>query len=115
MVQQKQQQKKVRPMLLSDKGETISPPHPTGRYDQRIENGHGGYVYMKAGRLHREDGPAVTWIDGTQMSYFEGKLHGVPAVIHPDGRTEDWNHGELLRADPPPMSPAAALMAEAGQ
>lgn len=102
------QQKQSRPPTATDKGEKLSTPHPTGKYDQLIDNGHGGFIYMKIGRLHREDGPAVSWLDGTEMWYFEGKLHrdGGPAVTHPDGRTEDWNHGVLVHADP--TAPTAA-------
>ena len=57
-------------------------------------------MYVRAGRLHREDGPAIVWVDGTQLWYFDGRLHreGGPAVIHPDGRTEHFTHGVAVKA-----------------
>ena len=42
-------------------------------------------------RLHREDGPAVIYANGTQLWYIDGNMHRIngPAVIHPDD-TQEW-------------------------
>ena len=42
--------------------------------------------YDKKGELHREDGPAVEWNDGTKEWYRHGKLHRVdgPAIEYSD-------------------------------
>jgi hypothetical protein len=41
----------------------------------------------KDGHLHREDGPAIVYKDGTQFWWLNDKLHREdgPAVIFPDG------------------------------
>jgi hypothetical protein len=31
--------------------------------------------YNSKGKLHREDGPAVEWVNGTKVWYINGKLH----------------------------------------
>ncbi len=74
---------------------------------------------MSDGKLHRTDGPAITWPDGSEQWYSEGKMHRLdgpaftatggteewwvggnrhrtdgPAVIHPDGRLEWWENDE---------------------
>lgn len=57
------------------------------------------------GQLHREDGPAVEWADGTKMWFQNGKLHrdGAPAVELADGGQEWHRHGKLHREDGPAM------------
>jgi len=47
----------------------------------------GAYYYFRDDQPHREDGPAVVWIDGSVQYYIEGKLHRTdgPAVVHADG------------------------------
>ena len=53
--------------------------------------------YNKRGQLHRDDGPARIWPDGTTEWWVEHKRHRLdgPAVIHPDGRQEWWINGIL--------------------
>ena len=43
------------------------------------------------GKLHRDDGPAMIWADGTEEWFFNGKRHRTdgPAAIWADG-TEEW-------------------------
>jgi len=59
------------------------------------------YVKMVQGqyRLHREDGPAVLYPNGTKKWYQEGNLHREdgPAVEYCDGRTEWWVNGKQAR------------------
>lgn len=86
---------------VADGGEKLYAPDPAGGWNQRYPNGHGGWLYRLDGHLHRLDGPAVTWRDGTELWYRHGKLHrdDGPAVsggIHGD---EYWLDG--VRTDAP--------------
>ena len=53
--------------------------------------------------LHREDGPAVIWSDGTKWWYRNGKIHCVdgPAVIWPDGSKFWYRNGLRHRTGGP--------------
>ena len=55
------------------------------------------------GKLHREDGPAVEYPDGTKQSYLNGSLHrlGGPAVEYSSGTKEWWVNGKPHREDGP--------------
>ncbi len=59
--------------------------------------------WYKAGKLHRENGPAVIFLDGEQWWFKNGKLHREdgPAVIDPYGTQEWWKEGEWHREDGP--------------
>lgn len=59
--------------------------------------------WLKDGVLHREDGPAAIWPDGTLQWYYQGKLHrdGGPAIEMPDGHQEWYQHGQRHREDGP--------------
>ena len=60
-------------------------------------------IWLKNGKLHREDGPAIEKADGTKEWRIHGKLHreGGPAIKIP-GEYEAWQiHGELHRGDGP--------------
>lgn len=52
------------------------------------------------GEYHREDGPAIEYIDGQlkgfSIWYFHGKLHNLdgPAVIRIDGYLDYWINNE---------------------
>jgi hypothetical protein len=50
------------------------------------------------GRLHREDGPAVEWPDGSKEWYLDGKRHREdgPAVESSDGVNEWYIRGKKL-------------------
>lgn len=54
---------------------------------QRIDKNENRIFYYHDDLLHREDGPAVEWIDGYQEWYHHGKLHRLdgPAIVHPYG------------------------------
>ena len=61
------------------------------------------------GNLHREDGPAATWMGGSQAWYQNGELHregGQPAITWADGTQEWWENGER-QSDPTPPKPMA--------
>jgi hypothetical protein len=51
--------------------------------------------YYKNDYLHRVDGPAVIYPNGTKGYYKDGKIHrdDGPAVIYQNGRTEYWKNG----------------------
>jgi len=61
------------------------------------------YWYNQNGLLHREDGPAVEWIDGTKEWYRNGLLHREdgPASEWADGTKEWYRNGWLHREDGP--------------
>ena len=60
----------------------------------------GDIYYYKKGTdiLHREDGPAVEYADGSKMWYFNGNRHREdgPAIIHHSGHSEWWVEGNPL-------------------
>ena len=55
------------------------------------------------GRLHRDDGPAQIWPDGSQYWYQHGNLHrdDGPAWIWPHGKQQWYQHGMRHREDGP--------------
>ena len=59
--------------------------------------------YNNAGELHRDDGPAVEWYDGTKDWYQNGQLHrtDVPAIERSNGTKEWFQNGQRHRADGP--------------
>ena len=44
----------------------------------------------EAGEVHREDGPAVEYTDGTKFWYVNGNLHRL------DGPAVEWSNGDKL-------------------
>lgn len=61
-------------------------------YSDRIE------YYNHNNLLHRLDGPAIIWKDGTQKWYYLGEVHSIagPAVIKNDGTVEYWIRNNKL-------------------
>jgi hypothetical protein len=53
-------------------------------------------AYYKGYLIHRENGPAVIWNDGSASWYFEGKRHRIdgPAIEYKDGRRYWYLHGK---------------------
>ena len=53
--------------------------------------------------LHKEDGPAVVWVDGEQSWWVDGDVHRTngPAVVYADGTKEWRQHGQAHRVDGP--------------
>ena len=51
--------------------------------------------------LHREDGPAIEYPDGTKFWYINGLIHREdgPACEHADGHKSWYQHGKLHRID----------------
>ena len=57
---------------------------------------HGRYqIRNSKGHLHREDGPAIIFPDGTQYWHRNGEFHrdDGPAIIYPDGRQHWYRNG----------------------
>ena len=56
----------------------------------------GTRYWYNAGLLHRLDGPAVEFTDGSAEWWLNGELHCEtgPAIIHNDGTEEWWINGE---------------------
>lgn len=54
-------------------------------------------------KLHRLDGPAIIWSDGTKYWYQNNKFHrdNGPAVIKADGIQRWYQNGKLHRVDGP--------------
>jgi len=61
------------------------------------------YWFNDQNKLHREDGPAAEFADGTKHWYQHGKLHRVdgPAIECPDGTKWWYQHGNCHRDDGP--------------
>jgi hypothetical protein len=79
------------------------------RVDYQIRFGYSVTVrprlikWTKNGQLHRADGPAYEWPDGTKEWWQNGQLHRAdgPAYERPDGTKEWWQNGRRHRADGP--------------
>ena len=74
----------------------------------RREKGVGkAEVWLAGSRLHRDDGPAATWVGGSEAWYQEGELHreGGPAVTWADGTEEYWENGHPLPNPNPKLTP----------
>ena len=61
------------------------------------------HYYNSAGKLHRENGPAVEYADGHVEWYQNGLLHRNhgPAAIWWNGTKEWYQNGQLHRIDGP--------------
>ena len=59
-------------------------------YTVKVQD-NGDKFWFLNGKLHREDGPAIEWADGTNHWYRNGKLHREdgPAVEYPSA-TKFW-------------------------
>ena len=60
--------------------------------DNSIIDDDGNIFWCQDGLLHRDDGPAIEWINGDKYWYKNGKLHRIdgPAVEWTDGSGEYW-------------------------
>ena len=61
---------------------------------------HGKYYYKDRGMtiLHRLDGPAVEWADGSKAWWVDGKRHRLdgPAYEYADGHKSWWVDGVFI-------------------
>jgi len=65
-------------------------------HDPEIDQAGNKYWYNEDRQLHREDGPAVIWTDGSKHWYLNNKLHREdgPAVEYGNGDKEWWVNGK---------------------
>ncbi len=82
---------------------------------QMVRNRRGTFYFDQPGswvnddglpiwkHLHRLDGPAALWSDGSQVWYLNGLRHRLdgPAVIYAYGTQEWWANGQQHRTDGP--------------
>jgi len=63
------------------------------------------YWYLN-GILHREDGPAVEYIDGSKLYYLNEKLHREdgPAIEYADGTKVWWLNGKFIAGGERPQN-----------
>ena len=67
------------------------------KYKVKVYENGTTYWRDKKERLHRLNGPAVIYADGSKFYYHHGKLNRLdgPAVVYADGRKEWWINGVL--------------------
>jgi len=72
-------------------------------YTGHVKFTNSDQYWYKNGQLHREDGPAAIWDDGTQEWLKDRQLHREdgPAVIYPDGTQAWYKNGKRHREDGP--------------
>jgi len=95
--------KLVKPEPLHSNGLVSSAYFEVHREDgPAIMYNDGSEEWFLNGKLHREDGPAITG-SGVLQWYFEGKLHreNGPAIDNANGLKLWYNHGDLHREDGP--------------
>ena len=70
----------------------------TLKYHIKVTKGGTHCYYNNAGELHRDDGPAVLWADGTKLWYQNGLRHRTDgaAVEWPSGNKAWYINGEPL-------------------
>jgi len=68
-----------------------------------VKNYGGGVAFVKNGKVHRENGPAIEQSNGDKFWYINGKLHreGGPASEYQNGYKEWWINGKRHREDGP--------------
>jgi hypothetical protein len=68
--------------------------------DGRVERKDGVVQFQRAGKTHRDDGPALIKADGTKSWWRHGHLHrdDGPAVEWADGKREWWLRGNEVDA-----------------
>jgi len=57
--------------------------------------------YNEKHELHREDGPAIEYVNGDKFWYMNGKLHNSdgPAIIYSNGEEHWYEHGNFIRSE----------------
>ncbi len=69
-------------------------------------NGDGDVCYIKNGKWHREDGPAIEKADGDEEWLVNGELHREdgPAVEYANGTKKWYKNGKQHREDGPAVT-----------
>jgi hypothetical protein len=78
-----------------------------------VEYVDGGKEWYLNGKRHREDGPAIEYADGRKAWYINGERHREdgPAVEHTEGYKAWFINGELHREDGPAVEDANGFKA----
>jgi hypothetical protein len=99
--------------LFEWKGEKAEPLEGKDRYKigdlYYFADGSLSIEYMnKEGQIHKEDGPATIYADGSKHWYLNGKRHREdgPAVENADGTKKWWLNGKLHREGGPAIEDA---------
>lgn len=68
-----------------------------------VEYVDGSKLWYIKGQLHRTDGPAIEYANGSKSWYLNNRLHRAdgPAVERANGSREWWNNGHFHRIDGP--------------
>ncbi len=68
-----------------------------------VEWADGTKSWWLNGKRHRTDGPAIEWVDGDREWHLNGKLHRTdgPAVEYPNGHKLWYLNGKRHRTDGP--------------
>ena len=76
-----------------------------------VEYVDGDKVWYLNGQLHREDGPAIEHADGYKVWYLNDKRHREdgPAIEHADGYKEWWLNNKRHREDGPAIELANGI------
>lgn len=63
----------------------------------------GAIGWRLNGVYHRDEGPAVTWVDGSEFYFRNGRFHrdDGPAVKYSDGTEKYFRNGKCHREDGP--------------
>ena len=75
----------------------------TSVYTGKAVDKYGTIYFLKDGKYHNENGPAITHTDGKVEYYVNGIRHRKdgPAVIYSSLKEEYWHDGLLDREDGP--------------
>ena len=94
--------KLLKDRLKNERGENIEIEEIDNYTGKIIEQDIGTY-YIKKGRIHRADGPAIEWAEGTKEWYKNDKLHreNGPAIECANGTKKWYKEGKLHREDGP--------------
>lgn len=73
------------------------------RFMLKIDKNENRHWYNEKDKLHREDGPACEYVNGSKYWFFNDKLHRVdgPAIEWSNGDKEWYVNGKLHRDDGP--------------
>ena len=65
-------------------------------------NENGTKSWWLNNKLHREDGPALEYVNGDKLWYLNGNLHREdgPAFEHANGDKEWWLNGKYITDNP---------------
>ena len=68
------------------------------KYHIKVTKGGTHCYYNNAGELHRDDGPAVEWADGSKGWHQHGQLHRIdgPAIEYASGPKAWYINGVRL-------------------